>query len=428
MTTNHNIKIPEQHYVTLQGREKNVPIGFLTPFGTNAAAKKRMATADDWAKDWNRTKLEIEAKTVDNVLMTGFKIAHSVSRYSTSNVVWRILDPRGFELEISSPNMSDLIGVTTIENGEIQERCIWARQGANNVLLAENDPEYIQAKTNSERVEKKVSLRDLEIGNTVVLFNGTIGQYMGCFHFLSLSYGSYNRSGYGGDNEDSPSKVEMAKTPKHFFYIKGTPGKRNSGPSCLGVSSPKISEITDSKTVLDIKDTEEMINTKFAAGELRIESASGSEYRAIGLVARTKETVNMKVKLNHLADPQAFVNAREKVAKDMDIYWHGLALIAEHDGNWIDCETGIFKPSQPGYSPSRSDLVRGNRIYLQSLRNDLTLIHKDNTTYGEKSLSSGYYGNRPNIEETLIADCKWHLPVLTYRSPVTENSFEMPLP
>lgn len=422
MTINHNIKIPEKHYVTFQGREKNVPIAFLTPFGTDSAAKKRMATADNWSIGWGRSKAKIDPKTINNVLMSGFKVAHSVSRYSTSNVVWRILDPRGFELEISSPNMSDLIGITTIEQGEIQDRCIWSRQGANNVLLTENDPVYLQAIENSERIEKKVSLRDVKIGNTVVLSNGTIGQYMGCFHLVSMSYGDR----YYGRND--PAKIEIAKSPKHFFYIKGTGTGHAEGDSYMGISSPKISEISDASTVLEIKDTELLINRKFANGEAHLESASGSEYRAIGVIARTKEKTSMEIELTHLTNPKAFVKAKEKRSKNSGVYWTGNALIAEYDGHWVDCGTSQFKDH--GAYPGRHDIIRGNRICLQSLKHDLAIVHKDNTVYSDKPTHTGRWSPSLShiIEEVLITDCKWHLPLLVYVSPVTQNKFEMPLP
>ncbi len=421
MTTNHNIKIPEKHYVTFQGRQKNVPIAFLTPFGTDSGAKKRMATADNWAKGWGRSQEEIDPKTVDNVLMSGFKVAHSVSRYSTSNVLWRILDPRGFELDIRSANMSDVIGITPIEQGEIQERCIWTRQGANNVLLTESDPVYLQAIENSERIEKKVSLRDIKIGNTVVLLNGKVGQYMGCFHIVSMSYGE----SYSGD--DGPAKVEIAKTPKHFFYIRGVGTGFAEGDTYMGISSPKIAEISDASTVLDIKDTERTINEKFASGETDLESASDREYRAIGVVARTKEKTSMEIELTHLNDPKAFVEAKEKVAKDSGVYWSGNCLIAEHNGHWIDSETSKFQDRRA--YPGRHDLVSGHRICLQSLKHNLTVIHKDNTVYGEKPTYSRWsHGPSHNTEEALITDCEWHLPLLVYISPVTQNKFEMPLP
>ncbi len=63
---------------------------------------------------------------VANIPMEGFKIQRSVSRYSTSNKLWRILDPRGFELEITTGTMEDLILGGEIKNGLIVGPCIWS--------------------------------------------------------------------------------------------------------------------------------------------------------------------------------------------------------------------------------------------------------------------------------------------------------------
>ncbi len=432
MTTNHNIKIPGKHYVTMQARDKNVPLGFLTPFGTDSGAKKRMATADSWAYGWRQKGERIEPKTLDNVLLTGFKVAHSVQRYSTSNVVWRVVDPRGFELEISSGNMSDLIGSTTIEQGEIQERCIWGRQGANNVLLNEDDPEYVQAIANSARIEKKVSLRDLKVGNIVVLANGKVGQYMGCFHIVSMTYGNYNDGySYAPNQVDKPAEIKIAKSPKHFFLINNVK-EHWHGDTYMGISSPKISEISDASTVLDLKDTEKQINDRFMNCEADINSASDSEYRAIGVIARTKNQTAMKIDLTHLADPQAFVSARNDAAKTNGIYWTGNCLIAEIDGNWINSDTSAFQKNY-NHHGGRKDLIHGNTVFIDALKNDCQKVLLNGRVYGEKTnhgrhtpwASSREYYDRI---EAKITDCEWHLPRLVFVSPVTQNKFELPLP
>ena len=68
------IKIPEKHYVALQARTKSeCPLGFLVPWGTDAAAKKRIATADNWANgyNWNKKKdINMEPITINNDLMS----------------------------------------------------------------------------------------------------------------------------------------------------------------------------------------------------------------------------------------------------------------------------------------------------------------------------------------------------------------------
>lgn len=66
-----------------------------------------------------------QPRIVDNEPVYGFQIQRSVSRYSTSNKVWRVLDPRGFELEISTANFEDLVMGTTIHEGTIEGKCQW---------------------------------------------------------------------------------------------------------------------------------------------------------------------------------------------------------------------------------------------------------------------------------------------------------------
>lgn len=68
---------------------------------------------------------ELQPIIIDNVPLEGFKIQHSVSRCSTSNKLWRVLDPRGFELEITTGTMEDLIMTGVIDNGLIVGQCIW---------------------------------------------------------------------------------------------------------------------------------------------------------------------------------------------------------------------------------------------------------------------------------------------------------------
>lgn len=75
----------------------------------------------------------------DNDLLEGFQILNSVSRWSTSNKLWRILDPRGIQFEISSERMAEIILNTTIEKGKILERCCWANDKQKKVLVLESE-------------------------------------------------------------------------------------------------------------------------------------------------------------------------------------------------------------------------------------------------------------------------------------------------
>lgn len=66
----------------------------------------------------------LQPKIIENTPVNGFKIQKCISR-NISNKLWRILDPRGFELEMSSQDLETLIFNSIIINGEIQGKCMW---------------------------------------------------------------------------------------------------------------------------------------------------------------------------------------------------------------------------------------------------------------------------------------------------------------
>lgn len=176
-------KIPAQVYVTAKkqpiydyekrdahGRSLLVgygpPLGFLQPWSSKKPDDPKHATQRDWAYNnyindfacrennghlwisgwrWDhngqggKTIVDEEADpqpmVYDNLPLSGFKIQRSVSRYSSSNKLWRVLDPRGFELEISTGCMDELIQSATIfKGGLIDAKCVWA--GNKNLVVA----------------------------------------------------------------------------------------------------------------------------------------------------------------------------------------------------------------------------------------------------------------------------------------------------
>ena len=154
----HNIKFYPKLYLGLREQpiyengiviSTNPPLGFLTPAGSDKAAKKRMDSVDGWVHQYNwvwdpvtRTQIQkpsIPTETIDNLVLSGFKIAKMVRRYETSNVVWRIVDPRGFELEIASQCLAYIIEDVGIGAGGIIEvPCVWGRLGPKNWLVPQN--------------------------------------------------------------------------------------------------------------------------------------------------------------------------------------------------------------------------------------------------------------------------------------------------
>lgn len=137
--------------------EYGIPLGFANAYEPNTKAyAKREETQDRWAygsmckvvndeyftvsyeniydsngKYTHRITQEVAVPRelqpiiIDNIPLDGFRVQKSVSRYSTSNKVWRILDPRGFELEITTDTMETLIADGVIDHGEIIGKCYW---------------------------------------------------------------------------------------------------------------------------------------------------------------------------------------------------------------------------------------------------------------------------------------------------------------
>lgn len=278
-----DIKIPTHHYVGFQARSNDdVPLGFMTPDGTDAAATKRKATVDHWARGYGTKDPKIAAATYENKPLTGFKLGREIRRHSSwgqGNVKWRIEDPRGFELEISSPNFASIILCTTLEKGEILEECVWARQGSENVLLPVSSDEYKQAQVNTTRNAKKVSLKDLEPGHYVVMQNGEEGIYLGS-HFTYVQKG-------GGYYGEGPKAGWQDK--KRFFIGQQTDGKW-TGLECK--ASIKVAEVRESDVgVMTLTDAERLLNTLLCKPMGRYGSSvsiPGNDYGYVRGVSSTK--------------------------------------------------------------------------------------------------------------------------------------------
>ncbi len=168
-----------------------VPLAFATPYEENAAGKKRQETVMSWLGGEyvnvvengqyvyenghpKRKKVERNTKIFDNVPRSGFKITDDVKRvyWGGGNVVWRVFDPYGYELEIQSNNLMALIQSCGVEvGGLIPGNCVWGRDGGVNILLHESSEEYKNAikaaetlKPNKKKPNKKIPMKDRIVG------------------------------------------------------------------------------------------------------------------------------------------------------------------------------------------------------------------------------------------------------------------------
>jgi len=169
-------KIPKELYVVLKSPRDpvNPPLGFLNAYEPGKVTfEKKRKTQEEWAygpyrnsrlvmqggiyvleydeilsidysKVYNdptryttqKTQVDIKSQPEiwKNDALTGFRILNFISRYSTSNKVWRILDPRGVEFEIPTSKLDEIIQSHGIKKGgEIDAKCCWA--GNKNLVI-----------------------------------------------------------------------------------------------------------------------------------------------------------------------------------------------------------------------------------------------------------------------------------------------------
>ena len=147
----------------------DTPLGFLHGWNPKKPDDKKHATQRDWAYNANIGGFSTEERNGelwilghrwsawhpnpvnriqeavceladpqpqlwDNDPLSGFKIERSVSRYHTSNKLWRLLDPRGVEFEITTGCLEEIMmSANILKGGEIDAPCIW--MGNKNLVV-----------------------------------------------------------------------------------------------------------------------------------------------------------------------------------------------------------------------------------------------------------------------------------------------------
>lgn len=166
------IKIHDKLWV-VKRTSSDVNLAYMTYYEKNAACEKRQATGRSWGGIGGT-----EEATYDNSPQEGIKIAGSVSRWSTSNKLFRVEDPRGFTVEIPTSNLSALLQCTTVTNGVVMEPCVWGREGSNHILLPVGSEPYLKSKADTKAVKEMVSFAKLTRGDVVKLDVESSSEYI----------------------------------------------------------------------------------------------------------------------------------------------------------------------------------------------------------------------------------------------------------
>lgn len=154
-----NYTIPQKIMVGLRGKT-----GYM--FHVEKTPSKNKKSVESIRK-WGGENIAIQE--YDNNFIDGFIIGGFCSRYSTSNKVIIIKDPRGFELQVYVDDFINMINDLTIVKGVIQEKCCWVRSKGYPVLVREEGDIQQKLEDASNKLNAKqsvsIDLRKLNKGD-----------------------------------------------------------------------------------------------------------------------------------------------------------------------------------------------------------------------------------------------------------------------
>lgn len=218
--TDYAINFPEKYYVGIQGMAPRstteYPLGFATPYGTDSAFAKRKQTVDDWCgtRKYNYQTRQyedvdgVQPTIIDNVPVEGFQLEKVVSRWQTSNKMFRVNDPRGFTLEIDTFNLCDLLLNCTVDHGQLVGKFIWGRKDGKNFLTRLSHPAY------QESLEEKINRKTLQRGDVVRLGADKLK-----FVFVGKYYIIRQAAVYGYKNKNT-GQVTLRQPDNYYDYSR----------------------------------------------------------------------------------------------------------------------------------------------------------------------------------------------------------------
>lgn len=155
--------------------------------------KGKLRKEASW-QSWRDNK--IEPDEFNNVPTEGFVLNKKVGGYSNGwgdfrQAYVRVYDPRGFEFEITVPNLLYILEHTSSIKGKgLEGEFVYAWEGTELVLLPAAAPDYAElTKLNDQRFKNEtVKAKDIQIGATYLHNSNVEWVYMGRFDYYGSGY------------------------------------------------------------------------------------------------------------------------------------------------------------------------------------------------------------------------------------------------
>jgi hypothetical protein len=248
-------------------REQYV-LGFATYNEDNAAFRKRQSTIHGWCRGLNNQPVSRAPEVFENTPQTGLRISRNVTHgggWNDLTVFWRIVDPRGFELEITSGNLARLFQYCDIESGLIKGDCVYGfdkGNGSKVVLLPVKSEIYQDSIKSTEIHEaKSLKIKDIALGDVITLKNGTKGVYLGKQYLVHVSHADTDTK--QSRWSDGTTDWAICSAQKHFICTIATP-EYAIDDAIVVFATPNIINVEKTAHVLTEREAEIFANTKMS--------------------------------------------------------------------------------------------------------------------------------------------------------------------
>jgi hypothetical protein len=405
---NLDIKLFEKVYVGFQKRntESGSPLGFLTPWGEDAAARGRMATVDKWS-----ASSKLQSVVLDNIPVSGFRVSDSARRngWNGGNTVIQIEDPRGFELQITVDNMIQIMSGNLILDGEIKVPCVWGRDGKDNILLPTNSEPYMNAIENTERLKQTFSMRSVKLGNKIELKDGRVGIYYGAYHQVIRKHYSDNVKGVR-----QFEKVGIDENKVHLVHITENKAITDFNPNLEVLKTVKVSRQIDATTIT-LEEAERHVNEHLTDRNtyrscIGYTSTPTLEYKIV-IEPTTSDILRERQGLKNSWSTGKTIFIAKSVPDDLSLLCDGSVLI------------DMTKPNR--YVPGMGYLTNDDRVYGR-------LIDMDSFMTGDFEIlqAAPNYGSKLKVDVNIRAyaeyDLEYYQPYVIYTSEKTGIEYKMP--
>lgn len=217
---NNKIFIPRKIKVGYQNRKDTYTgkLAYIIYYDEKGKLRKECS----W-KSWRKN--EIEPDDYNNEPLSGFVLNKKSGGYSTGwnhrQTYCRVYDPRGFEFEITIPNLLYILdNCNSIKGKGLECEFVYGWDGTELLLIPINAPDYRKLKKLSDTLfqNKKFNTSNMIVGATYLTKQNEQWIYMGRF-------AKYQESHYYDGFGKSQGKYYFFYHDNSFHYIKSTSNK-----------------------------------------------------------------------------------------------------------------------------------------------------------------------------------------------------------